>query len=814
MSRRDDPPLPAGGGFTSGWHQPWSGASIIERLASRFAAVAAAPVSLPVTVAVFALAFLLPAWPWLSGAVTIPWDAKSQFFPPVQFLASSLARGEWPWWTPNVFAGWPQISDPQSLLFSPLHVLLAVTHAAITLRAFDSVTFAYLFLGGLGVILFFRDRGWHPAGAIVAAMAFAFGGAASARLQHTGQIISLVYLPLILWLMARVLERSSWRAGLAAGVLGGLLAIGRDQVALISLYVIVGFVLAYWLTGEAPLARLCASVKPLAVAGISASLVAAVPVLMSALLAVRSNRPEVDYVSAAAGSLHPVHLLQFVFADLYGAMDPKVDYWAPQSDIWDAAWGPSGLYLSQNMGLLYAGALTCAVVVSFGLVRRLAFAREIRFFTIAMVLVLLYDLGRYTPAFHLMYGVLPAVDLYRRPADANFVLVALVAIIAGYLVHRWLAGTVPPARSWQRAFEIVIPVSLVAGAFALAQSVVGWRLAWTPVATAIVFTTAAIAVMLLAQQWNARWPLAVVALMAAFMAADLRWNNAPHVSTALPPKRFAALRQHTHNETVRLLKARLAAAAAPDRRDRVELIGIDYHWPNLSLVQGFDHVFGHNPLRLRWFFDATHVGDTVADSWQRWFSPLYPSYRSAFADLFGVRFIATGVPVERVDSSLKPGDLKFIAHTKDAYVYENPHALPRVMLLTDWRLADFGELMRTGWPAVDPRETVLLKKPPPGFSRSAAVGMGGSARLLHYANTKVDVDVDAPGGGILLLTDIWHPWWRADIDGADTAILKADVIFRAVVVPRGHHVVHFVFEPFVGALAELMDLARHGARSE
>ena len=44
--------------------------------------VSAARVSLVVTLAIFALAFLLPAWPWLSGAVTIPWDAKSQFFPP------------------------------------------------------------------------------------------------------------------------------------------------------------------------------------------------------------------------------------------------------------------------------------------------------------------------------------------------------------------------------------------------------------------------------------------------------------------------------------------------------------------------------------------------------------------------------------------------------------------------------------------------------------------------------------------------------------------------------------------------------------
>jgi hypothetical protein len=250
-----------------------------------------------------------------------------------------------------------------------------------------------------------------------------------------------------------------------------------------------------------------------------------------------------------------------------------------------------------------------------------------------------------------------------------------------------------------------------------------------------------------------------------------------------------------------LLKARLAGTTAPDRRDRVELVGVGYHWPNLGLAQGFDHVFGHNPLRLRWFQEATHAGDTVALASQRVFSPLYPSYRSAFADLLGVRFIATGVPVEQIDASLKPGDLNFIARTKDAYVYENPRALPRVMLLTDWRLANFEDLLQNGWPDVDPRRTVLLKKAPVGFPGGAVVG--GSARLLRYANTEVVVEVEAPAGGILLLNDVWQPWWQADIDGAEAEILKADVIFRAVVCPRGRHVVRFSFHPFAGAFAEM-----------
>ena len=195
---------------------------------------------------------------------------------------------------------------------------------------------------------------------------------------------------------------------------------------------------------------------------------------------------------------------------------------------------------------------------------------------------------------------------------------------------------------------------------------------------------------------------------------------------------------------------------------------------------------------------------------QRNFSPLYPSYRSAFADLLGVRFIATGVPVEEIDTSLKPGDLEFIARTKDAYVYENPRALPRVMLLTDWRLADFDELMRSGWPAVDPRRTVLLKRAPVGFSRSAAAACPAARASSAMPIPRWWSRSRRRAGGILLLNDVWHPWWRAAVDGADAEILKANVIFRAVVCPRGRHVVRFTFHPFAGAFTELVGKVKNG----
>ncbi|MDQ8732030.1 YfhO family protein [Bradyrhizobium sp. LHD-71] len=765
---------------------------------------------LALTVALFALAFLLPAWPWLSGRVTIPWDAKSQFLPSLQFLATSLANGQSPFWTPNVFAGWPLISDPQSLIFSPLHFLFACFDPKPGFRAIDGLTFVHLFLGGVAIILYFRDRGWHAAGALVAALAFAFGGSANSRLQHTGQIISLAYLALTLWMLSRALERSSWRAGLAAGMFGGLLAVGRDQVALISLYVLVGFVAYHWIESDDWRERMHASLRPLAACCLAGILVVAVPVTLTALFAERSNRPEIDWMIAGEGSLHPAHLLTLAFADLYGAMDPAIDYWGPATSSWKATMGGASISLAQNMGLVYAGSLLLVVIISFGIVRRLAWSRDIRFFSISTGVVLLYALGWYTPAFHAMYEWLPGVMLYRRPADATFVIGALLAIIAGYLVHRWLEGTVPQPSRVQRIIELAIPVVLVAAAFWLARTVVSVALVTVPVVTALAFAGGAIAALVLARRLNGLSPLAGILLLTSFSAADLAWNNAPHLSTGMAPWRFDALHDGTSNATLAHLRSELAVASAPDRRDRIELIGIGYHWPNLCMVHGCDHVFGHNPLRLKWFYDATRVGDTVVDYDQRRFSPLFPSYRSVFADLFGLRYIAIGVPVEKVDPSLAPGDLTLVARTPDAYVYENPGALPRVMVVTDWRIADFNQLLANGWPAdVDPRRTVLLKRAPAVTRTSAAGAAAGTARLVHYENTKIEVDVDAPSGGLLLLNDVWHPWWRATVDGKPRDIMKANAIFRAVALRPGHHRVSFTFHPFAGAFAEIVDKFRH-----
>src|SRR4051812_50213677 len=100
-------------------------------------------------------------------------------------MARAFHTAQSPFWAPNVFAGWPNIADPQSMLLSPLHVLLALASAAPGMWANDAVTFAYLLVGGLGIILYCRDRGWHAAGGRLSAAALAFCRAPRPRAAPT-----------------------------------------------------------------------------------------------------------------------------------------------------------------------------------------------------------------------------------------------------------------------------------------------------------------------------------------------------------------------------------------------------------------------------------------------------------------------------------------------------------------------------------------------------------------------------------------------------------------------------------------------------
>ena len=609
-------------------------------------------------------------------------------------------------------------------------------------------------------------------------------------MQHVGQILSLAFWPIALFLpVAGARARLACSQGFLAGLVAGVMALGRDQVAYLALWLLIGVVAASWLQAQEPLSAARRSFLPLAAGAFCGALVIAVPIGLTLFLAESSSRPDIPYGEAARGSIHPSLLLTSVIPNLFGADGPFNDYWGAPSP----RWGESDLVLARNMGVLYLGALPFAILVA-GALKGVLWAREVRYFTIAFVAMLLYALGGATPFFRLAFEALPGIEFFRRPADAAFFVGAMGSILAGYLVHRVFAGTFLRHGSPWGLGEILIGLAAFAVAIAMAFEKDMLQLAARTLVKSAFCLAGALALLSILPSMAQRRPILATMLLVLFFVGDLAWNNGPSESTGLAPETYDVLRPQSRNETIATLKSRLGA----DGLDRIELIGLGFHWPNASLVHRLHNVLGYNPVRLGLYTRATGAEDHAALPDQRRFSALFPSYRSRLADLLGLRFIASGVPVEEIDHRLAPGDLSLIARTPDGFIYENPRALPRIRFASKAVEADFERLLRDGkWPDFDPATTVLLAEAPAEPTDGPAAS--ASIRLASYRNTEVVIDVDATTPGYVVLNDPYHAWWDAEVDGQEAPLLQADVIFRAVKVPAGAHRLRFVFRPFKGA---------------
>ena len=748
----------------------------------------------------FVCVWVILSWPWLSGAVTIPFDAKAHFQAQVQFLAQALHSGQSPFWNHNVFGGSPQIADPQSLIFSPA-ILLAALVPSPSFREVDAYVLLHLLAGGLALLMFFRDRGWHPAGGLLAAIVFAFGASAAWRVQHVGQIASLAFFAIALWLTARMLQRSSLLSGAFAGLAAGMMVLEPDQVALLGAYVLVAMVVAHWVSGGWPALR--KSLPALSVCAVVGLMTISLPLLWTWLFAEATTRPEIAFTDAARGSLHPASLLTAFVADLFGAKDPAVEFWGPYNN---PSW-VKDLALSQNMAQVYFGALPLLLLIAPGLTRGWLWDRGVRTFSLALLFMILFAVGRYTPAFHVIYEYMPGVKQFRRPADATFLIGALGAVMSGYLLHRLLAFGDLGALRRDGLIAAGVVAAVVVASFALSAGQGHLHDAWRPILASVGwFAVSILAIALLLRRRTAAGSLAAIAVTMVLAGADLGVNNGPNESTALAPDLYDVLRPDTQNETMRTLKRLVAQPAGSPRRDRVEFLGMGFEWPNAGMVHGLDHTLGYNPLRLADFADAVGNRDSVSKPSDRDFTSLFPSYRCRLANMLGLRYIATPVPIERVDRSLKEGDLPLVARTKEGYIYENPRALPRVQFVGGWQLADFEAMKSSGrWPEADPQQVVLLETEPPVATHEGPVTVQADVRLARYENTVVEVEVSTPQPGFIVLNDIWHPWWRAHVDGTEAEILRANVLFRAVQVPAGFHKIRFTFDPIEGAIAEVRE---------
>jgi hypothetical protein len=93
----------------------------------------------------------------------------------------------------------------------------------------------------------------------------------------------------------------------------------------------------------------------------------------------------------------------------------------------------------------------------------------------------------------------------------------------------------------------------------------------------------------------------------------------------------------------------------------------------------------------------------------------------------------------------------------------------------------------------DPLRTALLEPGAATPPLSSPPGIGPAPTWTVREPDRLALDVSADGAGILVLSEIWHPYWSARVDGRPAEVLQVDVALRGVPIPAGRHTVELEF---------------------
>ena len=430
-------------------------------------------------------------------------------------------------------------------------------------------------LGGLSILALFRDRGWHPAGGLIAALSFSFGASAAWRIQHVGQVLSLSFLPIAWWLTLRALERRSCAYGFyTPALLRGSWSLGAIRSPISAMWVLIGVVL-WRVWSRAVVARSLADASWLFCPAFRRRDDRGGSVGLTILLSEASNRSAIDVTSAGQRLAPP---------------GPAADGRDPQS-VW-RRW-PFCRLLGRAEPPLGSGRSFSSAEHGRPLPRRAAprarghrrlraavlGRREVRPFAILAALMLLYALG-------LLHAVLPV----RLTCAAR---------------HRSRSGAPPtPPSSWELSSPSWPASSRIAGGPGLcrqrhapgASSESGRLMSPFAAGAALARSRDVRAGVRTPRQSGrlsgrepcrarfaaplaARAPAPAIVAMAALMAVDLAWNNGPNESTALSPQTYEALDPQSRDPLLETLKTHVGKAGLQGL-NRIELTGLGFHWPN------------------------------------------------------------------------------------------------------------------------------------------------------------------------------------------------------------------------------------------
>jgi len=709
------------------------------------------------------LGALLPYWRLLTfGVIYVTDDVfTSDIFNgelPGRVLVGQLIRhGQMPVWTNQLCSGVPLAGAPAD----PLG--LAAFSQLPPAAALDLLVIVLLLVAAHGAYDLARRFGADRPGAVLAGLAFAGSGYIACQLKHLSIVSTVVWLPVGLAMIDRVLAAGDppgptpARRALFMAAFGLVFAeqvlSGFPQSAYICALVYGSFALFRALNDRHRIGSLRRWLAVLGGLGVAAALGAAAGAVvllpLSELGSVSDRAEALGWQWSTRLAYWPPNVLTFFVPYING-------------DISDNTYaGPTYLFW-EDYG--YVGIATVLLAI-YGAVRERG--RPVVAFSILMTLVAyLFVLGPATPVFGAAYVLIPGMKMFRFPTRFLIVVELGLALLGAVGLTR-LGADLERRLSASPRLPRVIVLAICLGT---ALDLFVHQPRQNP--------------MVSGRDWLAV-PPAVNAVRA----------------DSSQPRTFTPRHRELHIRA--FMRARGWADVQPyfELRDVLDpnTGGGFWNTPSADCYAG---------IAARWHVDVwgDHnregiVSQLAALDFKAQDLRVHPALANVLST-YGVSHVLSPYPQQEAALAL-------LSHDSHGYVYRiNGAARVRFVRSARYVKTNQEAVTRLTNVAFDPNREVMLHEAPdsarppvedaaessvnPAASGSTTLA-AGRAVVTREDSRQLVIESEAPEDGFLLLADTFYPGWTAEVDGTPTPIYRANLSVRAVQLAKGRHEVRFTY---------------------
>ncbi|MBI1803946.1 MAG: YfhO family protein [Ignavibacteriae bacterium] len=700
-------------------------------------------------------------------------DFIYQYYAFRNFAAVSLAHGTLPLWNPYTFSGMPFQADIQSALFYIPNLLLTLFVSGDKLHFFwvELIIVAHFVIAGVSMYYFAKELGLEKIYALFSAIAFTLSGFMIMQVIHQTFICQVAWVPLVLLLLRRTLLCRSILSMVCAGlILGHAILAGSPQFTVYIFLLILFYFLFEWVgtvraegwKASLPMVPLAAGVVVLAVA------LTAVQLLPTLELAPLSRRATISFENSSEGSLRWGQIITLVAPKYFGSSGAQETTYAFLEQYW-AYWETC----------IYIGLIPLIMaVLSFALIRK---NRYVAFFSGIVAFGFLYCLGNNFVLHSFFFHVVPGFDKFRVPGRMSFFFTFGATILSGfglrYAVERYSTNT----RKMKKLVIVVAGSGVVvlllaqAGFFQSFGNVAAEQLnhekAVNAAATTLGLLVIVSIIFFLVLRRQVSTAKAVLVLI-LFHFIDMNLFGFNQNNGRLSPEQYYA-------KTSRVAEP----LKEEGKKEYFRVNSRDGGYMILDRNQGMiDRIFlleGYTPLALQRQYPPRKTTEQTYDL-------LNAKYRI----VVDPRDRSMGL---REASTYYPRALIVYGDT----VVKNEAAAQAYMQSDTF----------------DPLNTVVYEDDPHVAFGKASMAAYSSASIKSYDLNTITLSATSSRDGILLLSEIYYPGWRAYVDGVEQPLYRADWCLRAIPIKAGTHEIVARFEPstfYRGLIITLVALAISG----